>query len=113
MRIDSVDKHLRIIRNEDSIYYYQVIKDRPMPNAKRVLYTIRADVLERFNSKVRPSQRSKTIERMMLEALQQREDEVVDAAMAIARDPESSEDHQTLSAWVDAQSAHTLADFES
>jgi hypothetical protein len=84
-----------------------------MATAKRVLYTIRADVLERFNSKIRPSQRSKTIERMMLEVLQRREDEVVEAAKALAVDPEATEDDRKLSAWVDAQSAHTLTNFES
>ena len=77
-----------------------------MPSTKRVLYSIRAEVLDRFNAAFKPTQRSKIIERLMLEAIEGREDRVARAAAAIAADPEASGEHRELSDWVDAQSAH-------
>ncbi len=77
-----------------------------MPATKRVLYSIRAEVLDRFNAAFKPTQRSKVIERLMLEAIEGREDRVALAAAAIAADEEALTDHRELSDWVDAQSAH-------
>ncbi len=78
-----------------------------MPTTKRVLYSIRSDVLERFNAIYKSTQRSKVIESLMLDAINSREDRVARAAAAIAEDAEAMRDHQETSAWVDAQSAHT------
>lgn len=78
-----------------------------MPTTKRVLYSIQADVLERFNAMYKATQRSKVIEKLMLEAIDSREDRVARAAAAIAADAAAMRDHRETSEWVDAQSAHT------
>ena len=78
-----------------------------MPTTKRVLYSIQADVLERFNAMYKATQRSKVLEKLMLEAIDSREDRVARAAAAIAADAAAMRDHRETSEWVDAQSAHT------
>jgi hypothetical protein len=64
-------------------------------------------VLERFNAAFKSTQRSKIIEKLMIETITSRWDRVARATAAIAEDAETMRDHQETSAWVDEQSAHT------
>jgi hypothetical protein len=81
-----------------------------MPTTKRVLYSIHPDVLDRFNALFRGRERSRMIERFMLSAIKERENEVVAAAKIINTDPAFAE-YREVSEWADAQAIDTLAHF--
>jgi len=78
--------------------------------AKRVVFSIDADVLARFNRLYRPKQRSEVVERLMIQALEANAAEVGDAAMKIATDP-SYREYDIVSDWADAQAIDTLSRF--
>jgi hypothetical protein len=77
---------------------------------KRVLYSIHPEVLSRFNAFFKGRERSRMIERFMLTAIKERENEVVAAAKLINTDPAFSEYHE-VSEWADAQAVDTLTNF--
>ena len=82
-----------------------------MSTTKRAFYSISADVLEKFNAAYSPRQRRRMIEAFMRDRLKGGEARVIEAARAIAEDPQAAREHEELSKWVDAQSAHTLTNF--
>lgn len=79
-----------------------------MPSTKRVLYSIHPEVVERFNALFKGRERSRVVERLMLQAINEREAEVVAAAKLIENDPAFAE-YREVSEWVDAQAVDTLA----
>lgn len=82
----------------------------PMPTTKRVLYSIHAEVLSRFNALFNGRERSRMVEQFMLQAIDARANEVVAAVKKIESDPAFSEYHD-VSEWADAQAVDTLARF--
>ena len=78
--------------------------------AKRVVFSIDADVLARFNRLYRPKKRSEVVQRLMIQAMEANAAEVVDAAMKIATDP-SYREYDIVSDWADAQAIDTLSRF--
>lgn len=79
-----------------------------MPPTKRVLYSIDPEVVTRFHAIYKGRERSRAVERLMLQAINEREAEVAAAARLIETDPEFAE-YRKLSAWADAQAVDTLA----
>jgi len=79
-----------------------------MAQTVRVLYSIRPDILGRFNSVFKGRQRSRAIEQLMERAIAEREAEVVSAARRIETDPDFA-DVRAISDEVDALSAETAA----
>ena len=79
-------------------------------SAKRVVFSIDADVLARFNRLYRPRKRSEIVEKFMVQAMEVNVAELADAAMKIATDPAYRE-YDAVSDWADAQSVDTLARF--
>ena len=77
-----------------------------MQNTIRVLYSIRPDVVERFNQLYKGRARSHAIEALMERAIAEREDEVTSAARLIATDPDFA-GLSEVSSDVDALSADT------
>ena len=75
-----------------------------MTQTVRVLYSIRSDILGRFNNMFKGRQRSRAIEQMMERAIAEREAEVVSAALRIETDPDFA-DVRAISDEVDALSA--------
>lgn len=59
----------------------------PIISRSRAIYSIDPEVLNRFNSTFRPRERSRVVERMMREALVEKERQVVDAVRLIETDP--------------------------
>jgi hypothetical protein len=74
---------------------------------KRAIYSIQAEVLARFNTLFKGHERSRAVEHFMIEAIKEREDEIVAAAKLIEKDPAFSEYHE-VSKWADAQAIDTL-----
>ena len=78
--------------------------------SKRVVFSIDADVLARFNRLYRPKKRSEIVERLMVQAMEASAAGVGEAAMKIATDPAYRE-YDEVCDWTDAQSADTLSRF--
>src|SRR5271169_4313003 len=72
-----------------------------MAQTVRVLYSIRSDVLGRFNNMFKGRQRSRAIGQLMERAIAEREAEVVSAARQIETDPDFA-DVRAISDEVDA-----------
>lgn len=81
-----------------------------MPATKRAVYSIRSDILDRFNAAYQGRERSKMIERMMLRALDAEENEIAAAAAQIESDPELASYRET-SDWADANAVDTFSRF--
>ena len=81
-----------------------------MPTTKRVLYSIHSEVVSRFNTLFKGRDRSRVVERLMIQAIEARENEVVAAAKLIETDPAFAH-YRQVSEWVDAQATDTLAHF--
>jgi hypothetical protein len=79
----------------------------PMPT-KRVLYSIHPEVLTRFNALFKGRDRSRMVEKFMIQAIDSRASEVAAAAKLIETDPAFSE-YAAVSEWADAQAVDTLA----
>lgn len=79
-----------------------------MSSTKRVLYSIHPEVVERFNALFKGRERSRMVEKFMLQAINERAAEVVAAAKLIETDPAFAE-YRDLSEWGDAQAVDTLA----
>lgn len=81
----------RFNRNENStlcnmhMYSFQ---EPDMPTASRVIYSIEAELLSRFNAAFAPRERSKVVERLIQTVLDQREHSLIDAARKIESDPQ-------------------------
>lgn len=58
-----------------------------MSTASRAIYSIDADLLNRFNAMFAPRERSKMVERLIQSALEQREHSLLEAARKIESDP--------------------------
>jgi len=78
--------------------------------AKRVVFSIDADIVARFNRLYRPEKRSAIVESLMVRALEADDADATDAAMKIATDP-SYREYDAVSDWADAQAIDTLAKF--
>ncbi len=81
-----------------------------MPATRRAVYSIRADILDRFNAAYQGRERSKMIERMMLRALDAEENDIAAAAAQIEGDPELASCRET-SDWADANAVDTFSCF--
>jgi hypothetical protein len=81
-----------------------------MPATTRVLYSLNPDVVARFNRIYKGRERSRVVERFMIDAIDARENEVVAAAKLIASDPAFRE-YDEVADWADAQAIDTLARF--
>ncbi len=81
-----------------------------MPATTRVLYSLNQDVVARFNRIYKGRERSRMVERFMVEAIDARENRVVAAAKLIASDPAFRE-YDDVADWADAQAIDTLARF--
>ncbi|MEF3368023.1 hypothetical protein V3H18_15925 [Methylocystis sp. 9N] len=81
-----------------------------MPATKRAVYSIRSDILDRFNAAYQGRERSKMIERMMLRVLDAEENEIAAAAAQIESDPELASYRET-SDWADANAVDTFSRF--
>lgn len=81
-----------------------------MPATKRAVYSIRTDILDRFNAAYQGRERSKMIERMMLRALDAEENDIAAAAAQIESDPELASYRET-SDWADANAVDTFSRF--
>jgi hypothetical protein len=79
-----------------------------MSAAKRVIYSIKMYVTARFNGLFKSNQRSGVIERLMIQAIAERESEVVAAAKLLESDPDFGE-YRALWEWADAQALDTLS----
>ena len=79
-------------------------------SAKRVVFSIDADILARFNRLYRPKKRSEIVERLMVQSMEANAADVAEAAMKIATDPAYRE-YDEVSDWADVQSADTLSRF--
>ena len=79
-----------------------------MSQTARALYSIRSEVLGRFNTLFKGRERSRTVERLMERAIAEREDEVTAAARLIETDPAFAE-VRAISGEVDALAAETAA----
>ncbi len=79
-----------------------------MSATKRVLYSVDAEVASRFNAMFKGRDRSRVIERFMVQAIDEREAEVVAAAKLLETDPAFTEYHE-VSEWTDAQAVELLA----
>jgi hypothetical protein len=76
--------------------------------AKRVVFSIDADIVARFNRLYRPEKRSAILERLIVQALEANAADAAEAAMKIAADP-SYREYDAVSDWADAQAVDTLA----
>ena len=81
-----------------------------MPAALRVLYSINPNVVAEFNKMYKGRERSKIVERMMLDAILARENDVVAAAKLIATDPAFRE-YDDVAEWANAHAIDILARF--
>ncbi len=81
-----------------------------MPATKRAVYSIRTDILDRFNAAYQGRERSRMIERMMLRALDAEENDIAAAAAQIEGDPELASYRET-SDWSDANAVDTFSRF--
>jgi hypothetical protein len=81
-----------------------------MPATTRVLFSLNPDVVARFNRIYKGRERSRMVERFMIEAIDARENRVVAAAKLIASDPAFRE-YDDVADWADAQAIDTLARF--
>jgi len=79
-----------------------------MGRTARALYSIRPEVLGRFNTLFKGRDRSRAVERLMERAIAEREDEVIAAARLIETDPDF-EEARAISDEVDALAAETAA----
>jgi hypothetical protein len=78
-----------------------------MSATKRVIYSVDAEVASRFNALFKSSQRRRVIERLMIQAIDERESDVVAAARLLESDPDFAECRE-ISEWTDAQAVDTL-----
>jgi metal-responsive CopG/Arc/MetJ family transcriptional regulator len=84
-----------------------------MAAPKRVVFSIDADILARFDRLYSPKKRSEIVQRLMVQAMEANAAEVADAAIAamkIATDP-SYREYDIISDWADAQAIDTLSRF--
>jgi hypothetical protein len=81
-----------------------------MSATKRAVYSIRSEVLDRFNAAYQGRERSRMIERLMLRALEAEENEIAAIASQIENDPDLAT-YREVSDWADANAADTLARF--
>jgi hypothetical protein len=88
--------------------YHCITTANLMAQTVRVLYSIRPEILGRFNSVFKGWQRSRAIEQLMERAIAEREAEVVSAARRIDTDPDFA-DVRAISDEVDSLSAETAA----
>jgi hypothetical protein len=79
-----------------------------MSATKRAVYSIRTDVLDRFNATFHGRERSCVVERMMMRAIEAEEDEIAAAAKQIESDPEFASVRE-VSEWADAHALDVLA----
>jgi len=79
-----------------------------MSATKRVLYSVNSEVASRFNAMFKGRDRSRVIERLMAQAIDEREAEVVAAAKLLEIDPAFAE-YREISQWTDAQAVEVLA----
>jgi hypothetical protein len=79
-----------------------------MSATKRVHYLVASDVAARFNAIFKGRDRNRVIERLMVQAINEREAEVVAAAKLVETDPEFAECRE-ISAWADRRAVEALA----
>lgn len=79
-----------------------------MSATKRVLYSVDTEVAARFNAIFKGRDRSRVIERLMAQAISEREGEVVAAARLLETD-EAFAEYREVSDWVDTHAVDTLA----
>lgn len=81
-----------------------------MSATRRAVYSIRSEVLDRFNAAHQGRERSRVIERLMLRALEVEENEIAAAVAQIESDPELAT-YREVSDWADANAIDSLARF--
>jgi hypothetical protein len=81
-----------------------------MSATRRAVYSIRSDILDRFNAAYHGRERSSVVERLMLRALEAEENEIAAVAAQIEDDPDLAS-YREVSDWTDAHAVDTLARF--
>ena len=79
-----------------------------MSHTVRVLYSIRPELVSRFNAVFKGRERSRVVERLMERAIEERESEVVAAVRLVETDPDFAP-ARAVSADVDALSVETAS----
>ena len=79
-----------------------------MSHTVRVLYSIRPELVSRFNAVFKGRERSRVVERLMERAIEERESEVVAAARLVETDPDFAP-VRAVSSDVDALSEDTAS----
>ena len=81
-----------------------------MAAPKRVVFSIDAVILARFDRLYSPKERSEIVRSSIVQAMEANSAEVADAAMKIATDP-SYREYDIVSDWADPQAIDTLSRF--